>query len=579
MDSNRAERRGWWGDAAGMHSPRGIRPFGRVGWASQRTLLVLTAVLYLTCLGSNRALTDHEALMAGSAKQMVQQGDWLLLRIGDQLWLEKPPLPQWLAAITAIEFGVFNEWTMRLPFALTGIGLILVVTQLMSRLLGPKLGLLAGFVQATSVYQISYARLAESDVLLQLFVMSAIAVFVDTEREREALSARDQRRRLWAFWVLIGCTNLAKGLVFGTVLTLLTCGGWFLVRGDWWGWRRWFSPVGMIAAVVIAAAWPVAVVLSDPTALQLWTDHTVGRAAGSIGYTKPFWYYATTWPTQLLPWTPFFVIGLPASFRLLRSEPHGPDRFLWWWMLSQPLLLSLSSGKHHHYLIYALPACSAITARGLFVTAGWLKDQSRSWTPALWTLRASIAVGVVAALGVVIMLPEFRFDAVVMGCGVAGLLTWLVYAIQQRDARQAAIALTAIFAGGHLYAQVGILPRRDPSAADKAFIMAASAALPRDGVLVAAGCQEIARHMFYADRPVIGIWNPDDIPHKLANVPELYVIARGHAREQLDQWSDVETVTQSTYTRRESTPDDRYTLFHVERHTFTATTNSESTHR
>ncbi|MBI1348916.1 hypothetical protein GC163_21805 [bacterium] len=560
-----------------MHSPRGTSWFRRAGWASQRTLLGLTAVLYLTCLGSNRALTDHEALMAGSAKQMVQQGDWLLLRIGDQLWLEKPPLPQWLAAITAIEFGTFNEWTMRLPFAITGIGVVLVVTRLMSRLLGPKLGLLAGFVQATSVYQISYARLAESDVILQFFVMSAIAVFVGTESQRENLSATDRRRRLWGFWVLVGCTNLAKGLVFGTVLTLLTCGGWFLVRGDWWGWRRWFSPVGMLVAVVIAAAWPVAVVLSDSTALQLWTDHTVGRAAGAIGYTKPFWYYATTWPTQLLPWTPFFFIGLPVSLRLLKSEPQGPDRFLWWWMLSQPLLLSLSSGKHHHYLIYALPACSAITARGLFATAAWLKDQSRSWTPALWMLRGLIASGVVVAVAVLILLPAYRIDAVVMGCGAACLLAWLMHALQQRNARQAAMALTTIFAVGHLYAQVGIIPRRDPSAADKAFIIAASQATPRDGVLVASGCQEIARHIFYADRPVVGIWEPDAIPQKLATNSELYVIARGHAREQLAQWSHVETLDQSHYTRRESTPDDRYTLFHVERAPLTAATDTEST--
>lgn len=82
--------------------------------------------------------------------------------------------------------------------------------------------------------------------------------------------------------------------------------------------------------------------------------------------------------------------------------------------------------------------------------------------------------------------------------------------------------------------------------------------------------------MFYADRPVIGIWNPDDIPQKLATKSELYVIARGHAREQLAEWSHVEVLNQSSYTRRESTPDDRYTLFHVERPPLTAAAGSES---
>ncbi|MDX1970123.1 MAG: glycosyltransferase family 39 protein, partial [Planctomycetaceae bacterium] len=227
-------------------------------WSYEQALLVAAALLFGVCLGSNRALTDHEALLAGSAKQMVLEGDWLLLRIGDQPWLEKPPLPQWLAASCALAFGRFHEWTMRLPFACAGVLVVLIITRLMTTLFGREVGLLAGFVQATSVYQVAYARLAESDVILQVFVLGAITVFQELETRRDELSAVQQSRLRLAFWILLGCTNLAKGLAFGAVLTLLTCGGWLLLRRDWAAWRRWWSPLGMALALAIAAAWPLA---------------------------------------------------------------------------------------------------------------------------------------------------------------------------------------------------------------------------------------------------------------------------------------------------------------------------------
>ncbi|MDZ4686975.1 MAG: glycosyltransferase family 39 protein [Planctomycetaceae bacterium] len=540
------------------------------------SVIAVAVLVFGLCLGSNRTLTDHEALLAGSARQMVESGDWLVLRIGDRTWIEKPPLPYWLAAGSAIAFGTFNEWTMRLPSAIVGVVVVLLVMRLATRLFGPTVGLLSGLIQATCVYQAAYARLAESDVLLQAFVLGAIVVFQERETRRDELSPRTQSWLRLAFWVLIGLTNLSKGIAFGAVLVLLTCGGALIVRGDWRGWKRWWSPLGMTLAVMIAVAWPLAVVWREPTAWVVWSEHSVGRAAGTLGYTKPFWYYLTTWPTQLLPWTPFLLIATPASWRRARNEPHGPDRFVWWWALSQPAVLSLSSGKHHHYLIYALPALTPIMALGLIQFRQWIRDARQpllrwTWSPVL-TAVAWIAGGTFVAL----LMPSLRAEVLVVSTLLAFCGAAVSYAVRHR---RGSLAWTAMFAGiicGHVYAQLDALPRRDPSLADKEFLLEAEQLADPDAPLVATGCQEIARHLFYAHRPMVGIWNPADVPRRLPDADTIYVITRGYAVEELAAWGHVEQIAQSRFTRRERNPQDRYTLFRVDRHELVAGTADHS---
>ncbi|MDX1966280.1 MAG: hypothetical protein SFV23_03815, partial [Planctomycetaceae bacterium] len=352
-------------------------------------------------------------------------------------------------------------------------------------------------------------------------------------------------------------------LAFGAVLTLLTCGGWLLLRRDWAAWRRWWSPLGMALALAIAAAWPLAVALRDPEAVRLWLSHTVGRAAGEIGYTKPFWYYLTTWPSQLLPWTPILLIAAPASIERAWRLPEGSDRFVWWWALCQPAVLSLSSGKHHHYLIYALPALSAVIAQGLLMLRDRLQDAQRSQLGWQWTLRFLAVASVIGGIFVAGWRPDQRIDGLCLG-GLFGVSFGLLSAAcGWRDVRLTTVTLYFTVLAGHIYAQAAVMPRRDPSAADKQFLAEVERLVDPQIPLVASGCQEIARHIFYVQRPLIGVWNPQEIGAHLPPSPECYVIARGYARTELETYGKVEQVSQSTYTRRERNEQDRYTLFRI----------------
>ncbi|MBS0210950.1 MAG: glycosyltransferase family 39 protein [Planctomycetes bacterium] len=490
-----------------------------ITWFARRptvAVMLLAALLFLWQLGSNRALTEHETLVAGPAKQMVASGDWLVLWIGDRTWLEKPPLPEWLAGLSSIALGGFTETSVRLPFALCGLLVVWLQMRLATRLFNGTIGWLSGLVQCTSVYMVAYARLCEADVVLLALYLAALTLFHEAESRRKSLAPAEWRRWRFAFWIVIGLTNLAKGIGFGALLALFTCAGWLIVSGDWRGLRRWVSPLGILAAVAIAVAWPVAVSLRDPSALQLWYEHTFRRAADGIGYSQPWWYYFSQWPVQLLPWTPWVVIGAWSSLRTAWQQLRSSERFCWFWFAGQLALLSCSSGKNHHYLLYALPALAPIAASGLLTSA-------------------------------------------------THLATW---GVRPHRVSLAAAALFATIVGGHLTVQTWVMPRRDQSAADKQFLQMIGQHLPDNCLLAASGRQEIARHVFYVDRPLIGVWCPSHLPNVLpAGATTAYVIDRASGRHELGMVGRVEQVAQSPYTRKERNLDDRFTLFRVELNT------------
>jgi len=489
----------------------------RFGLKLTRPLLAVVAVsslLFFFALGSSRTLTYHEALLAGSAKQMVADGRWLVLYIGDIPRLEKPPLPQWIVAAWAMLLGEFTEGTVRAPFAVFGVLVIVLEMLLMTRLFDARTGLWCGLIQATCVYQITYARLAESDIILQALVLAAVLLFVWREWGDASWTARQHFAVRLGFWTLLGVMNLLKGVGFGAILTVLTCGGWLILRGDARGLKRWWSWTGAALAAVIGLAWPLAVTLYEPGGLSVWNDQILGRATGSLGRYQPIWYYALQWPVQLLPWTPFLFVSAAASWKRARTEPQSADRLLWWWALSHPALLTLSSGKHHHYLIYALPALTPLMVQGLFQTGNALARRLAALqTPSVMRLAGAFAFAVVII--------------------------------------------------GHLTVQAVVMPRRDPSAADTQFIADVEKQVPATETLTALGGQDVARHVFYLHRPIEGFSQSEKLVPLLHTASPVFVIARGTYEDELRKLGDVSAILQSRMTRRETSASDRYTLFRL----------------
>ena len=113
--------------------------------------------------------------------------------------------------------------------------------------------------------------------------------------------------------MLLGMTNLAKGVVFGTAMALIPIGGFLLLNGRIGPILRYCWLWGWLTFAAIALAWPFAVYQRFPDALPLWQYDLFGRLNG--GYlAEPFWYYFGHWFWVVLPWPVAAIIG---------AEAHG----------------------------------------------------------------------------------------------------------------------------------------------------------------------------------------------------------------------------------------------------------------
>src|SRR6266702_5912434 len=81
-------------------------------------VLLAWALIYLPTLGSI-AIKGEEGRRILPAIRMLQTGNYVAPQVGSYPYYGKPPLVNWLVAASFKIFGARNEWTARLPSALS----------------------------------------------------------------------------------------------------------------------------------------------------------------------------------------------------------------------------------------------------------------------------------------------------------------------------------------------------------------------------------------------------------------------------------------------------------------------------
>ncbi len=384
-----------------------------------RHLALILGLAFLTLgMGLGRAgrLSYHEAFVAQSARELIESGTWLVPLVDGRPWLEKPPLPFWLVKVSALAFGRLDEAVARLPSMLAAVGLILGIASYGARRFSPKVGLLTGLIQATTLWTITRGRLAEADVLLCALVTWTV-VLADRMRgnSQEAVSSIPSpisipsRLSSILVFALLGLTFLVKGLGFGAILIGAVMASLIVVDRDRTLLRRLVSVKGLLLTAAVALPWPIAILLIYPQAWQLWTLHVADRLAERPEYFAggaPWWFYVPLSLGLVAPWTPLALVGAYHSLRRATHERFGPDRLLWAWSIAPLVLLSFATVKNGHYAIYALPPWSIWAAFGLIRISERLS--LRGWNCSPRVAKVSfVTVGLLIGLGHVLIEPSY----------------------------------------------------------------------------------------------------------------------------------------------------------------------------
>jgi 4-amino-4-deoxy-L-arabinose transferase-like glycosyltransferase len=350
----------------------------RLGGSRLVCLVVLWTLALLPGLGSSSRLTYHEALVAQGAREILATGDWSYPTIGGLPWLEKPPLPWWLVAVLGYCTGGVTETVSRFPSALAAGTLVAAVALLATHHYGPRIGLLAGAIQTTTVWTVTRGRLAEPDVLLACLVTWAMVAFdrfycagaAADGKAATGIAPRRWNRARWAFFALVGSSALVKGIGFGAVLIVLVVSIVLVWQRDGKLLRQLWFPRGWALAGVLTLAWPlVMVVRHGAAAVALWTTHFADRLVLHQGpgpfASEPWWEYLPSILGQALPWSPVALVGAWRSlgravqrdgcvgsvYNLAPAAARAGDRLLWAWSAGPLILLSLAAVKNAHYAV------------------------------------------------------------------------------------------------------------------------------------------------------------------------------------------------------------------------------------
>ena len=317
-------------------------------------LLLLVASLLLLRLGAVPLLGPDEPRYTRVAVEMQRAASWVRPTLQGEPWLEKPPLYYWLAG-GAFRFLGETEAAARLP-SLAALLLLTGATALWgARLYGSAAGLHAGFVAGTSLLPFAYGRAASMDMLLAAFVTVAIGFYA------LRLVGIAGRTAVVAGAAAAGVATLAKGPL-GLLLPGLVVGGFLLSTREWRRLRELFAPLAILAFLVVAAPWYVAIFRDQGERFVsvFLLNHNLQRFSSTIhNHPGPFWYYLPVLLVGLFPWSGLAIPGL------VRTAPRESltDRFVLLWLLLPLAFFSLAASKLPGYILPCVPPLAILMGR------------------------------------------------------------------------------------------------------------------------------------------------------------------------------------------------------------------------
>lgn len=363
---------------------RSLRALDPLASASRYFWIIaaLSALALLAPIRSGDLAGYDDARYALVAKHVVLSGNWLDIRSNGGPAIEHPPFFSWMQAALFSLFG-FSDTLAKLPSALCGLGVILLVGWLGRRLTGDSFtGLLAMFVMATSIYFVKYAARAMTDVPFTFFFLAAVCAWV---------LAEDDPRWLFAAGAFTAVAQLTRAMAGFSILLLFAAD--ILIN------RRRPPLRYLIGAALIAflppAAWYAQWI--HRYSAYFFAMHSVFLHDEVLGPLSPAWRrytgafeYLGMLAKSYWPWLPAMIAGIVLAIR----KRDRRLRFLLLWIAAVYLLCAITRSRVLRYMLPAYPAFSILAAVGLLWLAPerYVRNGLRMLTPLLGVLVLAVAI-------------------------------------------------------------------------------------------------------------------------------------------------------------------------------------------
>jgi len=422
-------------------------------------LVLLCLALWLPGFLSIPPGDRDESRFAQATRQMVETGDYVRIRLGEEERNKKPAGIHWAQAASVHTLEAFGMrareaiWAYRLPSLFGALAAVLATFQFGKALVGRRAAFLGAALLASTFVLTLETHIAKTDAALLGTVVVAMGLMGRAYLAPTGFSARQAA----AFWLVLGASVLLKGPI-GPIVPLLA--GLTLIAADraWRAGAPWLRALrpgwGVPLMLLGAAPWFVAVTIA--TEGRFIIEAVGGDMLGKVGgagenHWGPPGYYILT----------FGIAAFPAAFLVLRALPGawanrlqpGP-RFLLAWAVPVWLMFEAVTTKLPHYTLPAYPAL-------MLLAAHWALDPLRR-KPPRWLHWLSVAALVLAPFGLAlaaVALPVLA-DGALSPVSLLALPVAALFLLVLR-APPARAGLLAVVAAIPLYWVVleGVLPR------------------------------------------------------------------------------------------------------------------------
>ena len=330
---------------------------------SNRTFagLAIVIVFLSLCfrLGHLPLMEPDEGRNAEVGREMKESGAWLVPTYDGVDYLDKPAFYFKTVALSLAIFGQ-NETAARIPSAVFGLGLVLMVVAFCSKVHGTRCGLLAAIVVATMPLYFTNARTVIFDIALAFFVCGAIFAGYLAE------ATSGKARRIWYLCgaASAGLATLVKGPVGFLIPTLvLLC--FNRLEGRQGAWKRLFAPLNLVIFFGITLPWFVGLCFAHRDFFHYGLiEESFERftTARRFQRSEPVYFYLAIVAGLFFPWSLLLPEASLATWKE-RWAKHPADRLCVLWSAVVIVFFSLSQSKLPGYILSVTVACGILMAR------------------------------------------------------------------------------------------------------------------------------------------------------------------------------------------------------------------------
>ena len=290
------------------------------------------AAVYFGSLFSPPLMDDVDASHAQTAQHILDSGNWITCQINGVRYIEKPPLPFWLVAVSYSIFGQ-NTFATHLPNALAMLGLAWLSWLWAGRAWGPRAGLYAGLGVLASIGPFLFTRFIIPESILSLFLLIALYGLIT------GLELNRPNRFYWT-WACVALALLTKGFI-APVFFVGAAVPYLILTGQWRRWRAMKPVTGFLLFLAIAAPWHILCGLANPD-----QGHAVGNHP-TIGNVHGFFYFYFV-NEHLLR---FFSLRYPHDYNKLPFAAYWLLHLVWLfpWSLFLPALVAVAWKTRRHW--------------------------------------------------------------------------------------------------------------------------------------------------------------------------------------------------------------------------------------